>query len=50
MSPQRRVGRWDDAYLGGERCGGKPGSWSENKVPVVATAVSVDEAGPPPVI
>ena len=34
----------DDAYLGGERCGGKPGRGSENKVPIVA-AVSVNEAG-----
>ncbi|MBU2738595.1 IS1595 family transposase [Acidithiobacillus concretivorus] len=31
----------DDAYLGGERSGGKPGRGSENKVPFVA-AVSVD--------
>jgi transposase-like protein len=36
----------DDAYLGGERCGGKPGRGSENKVPIVA-AVSVDDAGHP---
>jgi hypothetical protein len=36
----------DDAYLGGERCGGKPGRGSENKVPVVA-AVSIDDAGHP---
>jgi hypothetical protein len=36
----------DDAYLGGERCGGKPGRGSENKVPIVA-AVSIDEAGHP---
>jgi hypothetical protein len=35
-----------DAYLGGERCGGKPGRGSENKVPIVA-AVSVDDAGHP---
>jgi hypothetical protein len=33
----------DDAYLGGERCGGKAGRGSENKVPIV-TAVSIDEA------
>jgi transposase-like protein len=36
----------DDAYLGGERNGGKPGRGSENKVPIVA-AVSLDEAGHP---
>ena len=36
----------DDAYLGGERAGGKPGRGSENKVPFVA-AVSVNEAGHP---
>lgn len=36
----------DDAYLGGERAGGKVGRGSENKVPFVA-AVSVDEAGHP---
>lgn len=36
----------DDAYLGGERCGGKPGRGSENKVPIVA-AVSIDDAGQP---
>lgn len=36
----------DDAYLGGERAGGKPGRGSENKVPLVA-AVSVDERGRP---
>jgi hypothetical protein len=34
----------DDAYLGGERCGGKPDRGSVNKVPIVA-AVSVIEAG-----
>jgi hypothetical protein len=32
----------DDAYLGGERSGGKRGRGSENKVPFVA-AVSLDE-------
>ena len=32
----------DDAYLGGERAGGKPGRGSENKVPFVA-AVSLDD-------
>lgn len=36
----------DDAYLGGERAGGKSGRGSENKVPFVA-AVSVNEAGHP---
>lgn len=36
----------DDAYLGGERAGGKPGRGSENKVPIVA-AVSLNEAGNP---
>lgn len=36
----------DDAYLGGERSGGKPGRGSENKVPFVA-AVSVDAHGNP---
>jgi hypothetical protein len=36
----------DDAYLGGERNGGKPGCGSENKVPIVA-AVSLDDAGHP---
>jgi len=36
----------DDAYLGGERSGGKAGRGSENKIPFVA-AVSVDEEGHP---
>ena len=36
----------DDAYLGGERAGGKAGRGSENKVPFVA-AVSVDSNGHP---
>ncbi len=36
----------DDAYLGGERAGGKAGRGSENKVPFVA-AVSVNDAGQP---
>ena len=36
----------DDAYLGGERAGGKPGRGSENKVPIVA-AVSLNDAGKP---
>lgn len=36
----------DDAYLGGERSGGKTGRGSENKVPFVA-AVQTTEAGKP---
>jgi hypothetical protein len=36
----------DDAYLGGERSGGKPGRGSENKVPFVA-AVQTTESGQP---
>lgn len=36
----------DDAYLGGERSGGKVGRGSENKAPFVA-AVSVNDAGQP---
>jgi transposase-like protein len=36
----------DDAYLGGERSGGKAGRGSENKVPFVA-AVSLDAQGHP---
>jgi hypothetical protein len=36
----------DDAYLGGERPGGKAGRGSENKIPIVA-AISVNEAGHP---
>lgn len=36
----------DDAYLGGERTGGKAGRGSENKVPFVA-AVSLTEEGRP---
>lgn len=36
----------DDAYLGGERAGGKPGRGSENKVPFVA-AVSLNDQGNP---
>lgn len=36
----------DDAYLGGERAGGKVGRGSENKVPFVA-AVSVNSEGNP---
>ena len=36
----------NDAYLGGERAGGKPGRGSENKVPFVA-AVSLNAQGNP---
>jgi transposase-like protein len=36
----------DDAYLGGERPGGKAGRGSENKVPIVA-AISLNAAGHP---
>jgi len=36
----------DDAYLGGERTGGKAGRGSENKVPFVA-AVSLNDRGQP---
>jgi hypothetical protein len=36
----------DDAFLGGERPGGKAGRGSENKIPIVA-AVSLSEAGHP---
>ena len=36
----------DDAYLGGERSGGKVGRGSENKVSLVA-AVSLDDNGHP---
>ena len=36
----------DDAYLGGERAGGKPGRGTENKVPFVA-AVSLNKHGHP---
>jgi hypothetical protein len=36
----------DDAYLGGERSGGKADRGSENKVPFVA-ALSLDENGGP---
>jgi len=36
----------DDAYLGGERPGGKAVRGSENKIPIVA-AVSLNEAGHP---
>jgi hypothetical protein len=36
----------DDAYLGGERSGGKPGRCSENKVPFLA-AISTNDVGQP---
>ncbi len=36
----------DDAYLGGERNGGKPGRGSENKRPLVV-AVDTDDEGHP---
>jgi hypothetical protein len=36
----------DDAYLGGERAGGKAGRGSENKIPFIA-AVSLNDAGHP---
>jgi ribosomal protein L37AE/L43A len=46
--PRQLTGRVevDDAYLGGERPGGKPGRGSENKVPFVA-AVQTTESGQP---
>jgi hypothetical protein len=42
----RGVVQLDDAYLGGERSGGKAGRGSENKVPFVA-AVSLNDKGHP---
>ena len=36
----------DDAYLGGERCGGKVGRGSENKVPIVAAVQTTPEGHP----
>jgi hypothetical protein len=42
---QRKV-QEDDAYLGGERCGGSAGCGPENKLPIVA-AVSLNDAGHP---
>jgi transposase-like protein len=39
----------DDAYLGGERHGGKPGRGSENKIPFVA-AVQTTEDGKPELV
>jgi len=46
--PRQLTGRVeiDDAYLGGERPGGKPGRGSENKVPFIA-AVQTTESGQP---
>jgi ribosomal protein L37AE/L43A len=46
--PRQLTGRVeiDDAYLGGERPGGKPGRGSENKVPFLA-AVQTTEGGQP---
>ena len=47
--PQHRLSgtvQVDDACLGGERVGRKPGRGSENKVPFVA-AVSINDAGNP---
>ncbi len=41
-----RCGLSGDAYLGGERYGGKAGQGSENKVPFVAAA-SLNAAGQP---
>ena len=43
--PRRKI-QLDDAYLGGERPGGKAGRGSENKIPIVA-ALSRNEAGHP---
>ena len=43
----RGTGQVDDAYLGGERTGGKAGRGSENKIPFVA-AVSMDHKTPRP--
>ena len=36
----------DDAYLGGEHAGGKPGRGSENKVPFVAAVQTTDSGQP----
>jgi transposase-like protein len=49
--PRQLTGRVeiDDAYLGGERTGGKPGRGSENKVPFVA-AVQTTESGQPELV
>lgn len=47
-APRRLTGRVeiDDAYLGGERTGGKPGRGSENKIPFVA-AIETNPQGRP---
>jgi hypothetical protein len=45
-SPARRAGGVDDAYLGGERSGGKAGRGSENKVPFVAAGQTTPEGQP----
>lgn len=36
----------DDAYLGGERAGGKPGRGSENKIPIVAAVQTTPDGKP----
>jgi hypothetical protein len=36
----------DDAYLGGERAGGKPGRGSENKIPIVAAVQTTPDGRP----
>lgn len=36
----------DDAYLGGERAGGKPGRGSENKIPIVAAVQTTPDGQP----
>jgi ribosomal protein L37AE/L43A len=36
----------DDAYLGGERCGGKAGRGSENKVPFIAAVQTTPQGHP----
>ena len=45
-SPFAGTVQLDDAYLGGEHPGGKPGRGSENKTPLVA-AVSLNDKGRP---
>ena len=44
----RQLGRVeiDDAYLGGERSGGKSGRGSENKVPFIAAVQTTDDGHP----
>ena len=46
--PRQHEGRVeiDDAYLGGERTGGKVGRGSENKVPFVAAVQTTPEGQP----